>query len=301
MLHVGVSISLSHAIWVLGALGVMCDEMLSRLRENFSQWRVPHNIVDELLDHRSTVNFPRGAMVFLEGSPGDLFGCVLAGHVKMYCNETSGARVLVRLAGPGEIIGFADYVDPKGRRAKLFDVQALTKCSIALFTREHVSQLLRSVDSERMIELLQSLNTFWSLTFHWRASFLGLSFEQRLEVVLEDLGSRLGVRDNRGTVIIPELSHADLAEMIASSRPLVSRLMNDLEERGLIQRHGKQYVLLKSWDSEGHSHCHIPGPIGEEPRLRAAAGAVKVSRASLPEEQTRSVHRKAVVRSLVRE
>jgi hypothetical protein len=60
--------------------------------------------------------------------------------------------------------------------------------------------------------------------------------------------------------------------------------------------------LLKSWDSDGRSHCHISSPIGEESRLRASAGAaVKVSRASLPEEQPRSVQRKAVVRSLVRD
>jgi Crp-like helix-turn-helix domain len=48
-------------------------------------------------------------------------------------------------------------------------------------------------------------------------------------------------------IITPELSHGDLAQMIGSSRPMVSRLMGEMAARHKIVRHGKQYILL-----EGH-------------------------------------------------
>jgi len=67
-------------------IAAVCEEGYARLRGNFSRWRVPSAIVDELVDQRSTVSYARGAMVFLEGSPGDLFGCVLAGYVR--CTAT---------------------------------------------------------------------------------------------------------------------------------------------------------------------------------------------------------------------
>jgi CRP/FNR family transcriptional regulator, cyclic AMP receptor protein len=252
------------------ANGVGCDEGYARLRGNFSRWRVPSAIIDDLVDHRSAVSYPRGAMVFLEGSPGDLFGCVLAGYVKVYCNTANGARVLARLSGPGDIIGYADCEDGKGRRSKIFETQALTKCSVALFTRERAVRLLRALDPDQAIELYQTLNSFWSSTLHWWTSFLGLPFQQRLEVVLSDLGRRVGVHDNRGTLIIPELSQADLAEMIASSRPLVSRLLNEMEERGLVQRRGKQYLLSKGWDSQENRIARMQSPLGDEPRADAS-------------------------------
>src|SRR5271168_4814520 len=248
------------------AIGVACDEGYARLRGNFSRWRVPSAIIDDLIDHRSAVSYQRGAMVFLEGSPGDLFGCVLAGYVKVYCNTANGARVLARLAGPGDIVGYGDAEDCKGRRSKIFETRALTKCSIALFTRERAVRLLRSLDPDQAIELYQTLNSFWSSTLHWWTNFLGLPFQQRLEVVLSDLGRRVGVHDNRGTLIIPELSQADLAEMIASSRPLVSRLLNEMEEHGLVQRRGKQYLLLKGWDSQEHRFARTQGPLDKEAR-----------------------------------
>ncbi len=247
------------------ANGVACDEGYAKLRGNFGRWRVPSAIIDDLVDHRSAVSYPRSAMVFLEGSPGDLFGCVLAGYVKVYCNTANGARVLARLSGPGDIIGYADAEDCKGRRSKVFETQALTKCSVALFTRERAVRLLRALDPEQAIELYQTLNSFWSSTLHWWTSFLGLPFQQRLEVVLSDLGRRVGVHDNRGTLIIPELSQADLAEMIASSRPLVSRLLKEMEERGLVQRRGKQYLILKGWDSQEHKLVRMGSPLGDEP------------------------------------
>jgi CRP/FNR family cyclic AMP-dependent transcriptional regulator len=267
-------------------IGATCEEGYARLQRNFSRWRVPSAIVDDLIDQRSAVSYPRGGMVFIEGSPGDLFGCVLAGYVKVHCNTANGSRVLARLSGPGEIIGYADAEDCKGRRSKIFETQALTKCSVALFTRERAVRLLRSLDPDQAIELYQTLNSFWSLTLHWWTSFLGLPFEQRLEVVLCDLGRRVGVHDNRGTLIIPELSQADLAEMIASSRPLVSRLLSEMEERGLVQRRGKQYLLLKSFDSQTHRLAPMNGPIGEDPPSIDPTAPQHYGRLSVASERT---------------
>src|ERR1700685_643496 len=278
------------------AIGAVCEEGYARLRGNFSRWRVPSAIVEDLVDQRSAVSYPRGAMVFMEGSPGDLFGCVLAGYVKVYCNTANGARVLARLSGPGDIIGYADAEDCKGRRSKIFETQALTKCSIALFTRERAVRLLRSLEPDEAIELYQTLNSFWSLALHWWTSFLGLPFQQRLEVVLSDLGRRVGVHDNRGTLIIPELSQADLAEMIASSRPLVRRLLNEMEEHGLVQRRGKQYLLSKGWDSQEHRFAGLRSPLAEEPGSVEPAAQQGYGRLSVVAERPRAARVKATLK-----
>ena len=63
-------------------------------------------------------------MAFCEGNSDGMIACILSGYVKVYCPVGDGNRTLVRLAGPGEIIGYSDYVDEKGRSARLFEVQA---------------------------------------------------------------------------------------------------------------------------------------------------------------------------------
>jgi len=47
---------------------------------------------------------------------------------------------------------------------------------------------------------------------------------------------------------MPEVFHEDLAEMIGCSRPMVSRLMAQMIESGLLARRARQYVLLNKWD-----------------------------------------------------
>ena len=44
---------------------------------------------------------------------------------------------------------------------------------------------------------------------------------------------------------IPPVTHADLASLCGGSRENVSRILSDLQRRGLIRRDGHRYVLKK--------------------------------------------------------
>jgi CRP/FNR family transcriptional regulator, cyclic AMP receptor protein len=226
------------------------SEAKNRFEMQLATCGIPAKLVEEIIGHHTLVNYNKGSMIFLQGSPADLLFCVFTGLVKVYCPRSDGTRIMVKLAGPGDLIGHVDYIDSRGRRARAFEVEALTKCSVALFTRDHVIKLLQSLDHAALLHIIEQLNTAWSSIAQWFGAFLGMSFRERLEVVLHELGARFGVRDKRGVLLMPELSHADLADMIGSSRPMVSRLIADMTEEGLILRQGKQSVLLKPFAGE---------------------------------------------------
>jgi hypothetical protein len=81
--------------------------------------------------------------------------------------------------------------------------------------------------------------------FEWYATFMGLPFRERLQLVFDNLGLRVGVSDQRGVLLLPVLTHEDLAEMIGSSRPMVSRLISAMAEDGLLIRGEKQHLVLR--------------------------------------------------------
>jgi CRP/FNR family transcriptional regulator, cyclic AMP receptor protein len=222
---------------------------LSILRESVTAWGIPEELIDEITERQMVVSYAKAALVFGEGSTADLFAFVVSGYVKIYCPVGDGNRTLMRLAGPGEIVGYADYLDAKRQRARLFEAQALTKCDVGLVTRDHVARLLRNLSPDALVHVIESLNTFWSQYARWFATLVGAPFWERLEIVLSDLASRVGVKDNRGVMLIPEISHEELAEMIGCSRPMISRLLSEMTEAGLIGRTQKQYILLDKWGS----------------------------------------------------
>ena len=229
------------------------QEAFSILRTNLSRLNLPQELVDELIECHVAVVFEKGALAFCEGNADGMLACILSGFVNVYCPVGDGNRTLVRVAGPGEVIGYPDYVDEKGRHARLFEAQVASRCTLALFSRDHLEQLLISQPKEVLISIVMSLNTFWSDNVRFFATLLNLPFWDRLTMVLSDLATRAGVQDSEGTILIPELGHEDLAEMIGCSRPMVSRLIAEMIESGLLSRRGKQYVLLKKWDFNDNS------------------------------------------------
>jgi CRP-like cAMP-binding protein len=90
--------------------------------------------------------YPNRVPLFLQGSPADVAFAVFNGLVKVYCPGADGSRILVHLAGPGDLIGYADFIDGNRQRSQMFEAHALTSCSVALFTRQHVLKMLRALD-----------------------------------------------------------------------------------------------------------------------------------------------------------
>jgi CRP-like cAMP-binding protein len=216
----------------------------AQLTEILMSYGLSAETAAEIEDHLIPVTFEKGAVVFLRGTSADLLFWVLKGLVKLYLPFGNGNRTLVDLSRPGDLIGFVNEMDSKGCR-QVLEAQALTRCSIGLLSREHLAQLLRKVDRETAIRLLEQFNTAWSTLFARYVAFIGSSFRERLEQVLYSLGERFGASDRRGTLLVPELSHEDLAEMIGSSRPMVSKLIADMSNEGLLARGEKRRFILR--------------------------------------------------------
>jgi CRP-like cAMP-binding protein len=207
--------------------------------------KVPPELAREILDFRSDLTYAPGAMIFWQSAPADIVFWVVKGLVKESCPTPTGKRILVRLATAGDVIGSADQINEKGNWVRRFEAQAITKCVVAMITRQRVRELLTSLDSATLLEVSERINAAWSGWVHYYASMFGMSFRERLELVLAELGRKFGAPDDDGIALTFEPAHADLAEMIGSSRPMVSRLLADLIKQGEIARRGRLYILLK--------------------------------------------------------
>lgn len=221
------------------------SEFHARLEETLDLNGLSADLATEIEGRLTRVTYEKGAVIFLRGSPADFFFWLIKGFVKLYLPHHDGTRTLIDLARPGDLMGFVNATNSIGR-AQLFEAQALTKCSVGLLTREHLMQLLAKLDHQAAVHALEQLNTAWSVIFERYVSFIGSSFRTRLELVLKSLGTRFGIEDKRGTLLTPELCHEDLAEMIGSSRPMVSKLIGDLIDEGFLVRGEKRRFILRT-------------------------------------------------------
>jgi len=206
-------------------------------------WKVPPGVVREILEYHSNLTYAPGAMIFCQGAPADIIFWVVKGLVKESCPAPNGNRIVVQLATAGDLIGGADQLNEKGQWIRRFEAQAMSKCVVAMITRQRVRELLTSLDSATLLEVTERMNSAWSGRVQHYATLLAMSFHERLELMLAHLGRKFGAPDDDGIALTFAPAHAELAEMIGCSRPMVSRLMADLIKQGEIARRGRLYIL----------------------------------------------------------
>jgi CRP-like cAMP-binding protein len=183
-------------------------------------------------------------MIFLQGAPTDILYWVSGGLVDIICPDPEGGQIQTSLLGPGDIFGFVEFSDLRGNPAQAFQSRARTAVQLGLITRDRVCKALGRLDAPLLVHLLGEITSMWGSFTHCCAQFLGMNYSERLETVLRDLAQKFGVTESRGTLLIPEFGHADFAEMIGSSRPMVSRLIAEMIANKRLAYHGKHYIVL---------------------------------------------------------
>jgi CRP-like cAMP-binding protein len=219
------------------------EETQHRFHAQVAQY-LPPSLADELSRRHTPVTHAGGSTLILQGSPADVVLWITSGVVKIYCLVPHGSRVLVKLAGPGDVLGYPALVVPKGGALQPFEAQALTKCTVAMFSRDTIIRMIEKLDQPALLRLTDHFNQCWSLVAHRLVTFLGSSFRQRLELTFKDLASRFGVEDERGFLLTLKLSHMDLAEMIGSSRPMATVLIGEMVADGSLYRQGHHQYLV---------------------------------------------------------
>ena len=66
----------------------------------------------------------------------------------------------------------------------------------------------------------------------------------RLATLLINLGERFGESNGVGTLIDVRLTHQDLANMIASTREAVSKVMSELQRDGVIESRNRRIIIV---------------------------------------------------------
>jgi len=225
-------------------------------------WGIPEQTARELTAHHTETCYESGKLIFSQGSPADIVLWVVKGVVREICPNPNGTQTLVRLATAGDILGLADKLDDKGNWVRRFEAWTASKCVLALVTRQHVRDLLKKMNPDELLTLAERMHSASSEWVQHYATFLGLSYRERIEIVLAELGRKFGVSDGEGLLLTFEPTHSDLAEMIGSSRPVVGRVLSELMADGELSRRDRKYILLHGGAIEAavSDSAHIAQP-----------------------------------------
>ncbi|MFG6448060.1 Crp/Fnr family transcriptional regulator [Roseateles sp. BYS180W] len=191
------------------------------------------SIADSVVKRR----FKRGELVVEQGTKSNSLYILLNGRARVLTADSRGREVILAVLQPGDYVGEMSLIDNEAHSAT---VRAEVQTDILVLGRSEFSRCLPDASSlaygilrglvarlrnaDRQIESLALLDVYGRVA----RTLLDMSEEEK------------GVKIIRGKV-----SRQDMAKVVGASREMVSRVMKDLEDRGVIETLENGSVVIK--------------------------------------------------------
>ncbi len=194
----------------------------------------------EKLSHIFIVRvYRRNQVIFLEEETGNYMYLVLSGKVKVAKSSASGKETLLAIHRPGDFFGEMSLLDGMTSPAT---VSAIEDSKIISVSATDFHKYL--LHNEKV--LLQIINVLCArLRQVWQTQSMSSSTaDARIRMGIHQLAQKHGIRDARGTIIDLKITHQELAEMVATSRETVTRVLAHLRKKGIIEITQRRIILL---------------------------------------------------------
>jgi CRP-like cAMP-binding protein len=185
--------------------------------------------------------FRRGSLLIHEGDSGDEVFALLSGRVKVTGTTGEGREVIVRFAGPGELLGELAVIDGQPRLASVEAIDPVEAVAIA------GSDFRALLDSHPGISvaLLRSLSRRFRGADRARVEFAASQTLGRVAARLLELVERYGEPAENGAVAINlPLSQEELAGWTASSREAVAKALQTMRKLGIVNTERRRITVL---------------------------------------------------------
>ena len=193
---------------------------------------------DQLLLLTKVVNreqFSKNQIIFSAGEKTEMLYIVISGRLKVAMGDDQGKEVVLAMLGPGEYFGEMALLDGGTRSASVIAVAAcellcLSKYEFTKFMENNFSMNMMLIRGlvKRLREADKKISSLALMDVYGRVARLLLEMAETID------GQR---------AIVKKIARKDIANMIGASREMVTRVMKDLETRGMIEIQTASIIL----------------------------------------------------------
>lgn len=179
-------------------------------------------------------------LIFTLGDPDDQLYFLLSGTIRLYKIYGDYKEATTALLKEGGVFGKLSLVE--GRWQDVF-AEAVTQARVASIQKSAIERVIKS-RPDFSLKLFSTFSERLRQSDEVVESLLQREVAARLATLLINLADRFGADDQAGTVIEVRLTHQDLANMIASTREAVSKVMSEFQRDGYIEVRSRKIVVL---------------------------------------------------------
>ena len=180
----------------------------------------------------------RGETIFRKGDPCDTLFTLKEGSVKLVCRPVTGGGTILFYLKPTDVFGELLLVEER----RPFDALAATDVLVGALSRKDFIGILSAIPRVRL-NFIRILSRRLARVERGVTEFSHTRSYQRLAKVLLRICGEHGVETPGGVLLRLSLTHADLADMIGTTRETVTNQLNRFHRMGLVSAHGRHLVV----------------------------------------------------------
>ena len=178
--------------------------------------------------------------IFAPGDPDDQLYFLLSGTIRLYKIYGDYKEATTALLKDGGVFGKLNLVE--GRWQDVF-AEAVTESRVAGIQKASLERVIKS-DPAFALKLFSSLSERLRQSDEVIESLLHREVSCRLATLLLNLDDRFGEENGAGRLIDVRLTHQDLANMIASTREAVSKVMSEFQRDGVVESRNRRIAII---------------------------------------------------------
>ena len=183
-----------------------------------------------------------GEAVYREGEYGDALYVLVSGVMKLFRPYSGSKEATLRLLTDWDIFGHLAFAGEARQRAY---AEAVTDCVVTKVPKIFVERAVRQ--EPRVAFKIMTLLELRLVQYEELVKcLLPRETEVRLANLLPLLAQKFGTRRDGVVTIDLRLTHQDLAAMVASTRESVTKVLNEMRGRDLIEVEAGR-ITLKDW------------------------------------------------------
>lgn len=199
---------------------------------------------DEITEIKNTIiekRFLKNQVILQEEDTPNYLYFVYSGKVKVVQLSEDGKERMIAIHKRGDFFGEMAVLDGKTAPATVISIEETKVGFISKSDFENHLLKNRKVLMEIITMLCSRLREAWLM----QKIMSFADAEERVRIILKNMGDQFGIIDQRGTIINLRLTHKDIAEFASLSRETVTRIIKKLFDSGEIAVLDNKHFLLK--------------------------------------------------------
>jgi CRP-like cAMP-binding protein len=198
------------------------------------------SVLENISSNKVMNHYRKGQTLYFQGNPSFGLYCINSGKIKISKIGTDGKEIIIRIAGPGDVLGHQNLYSIDNYTAT---ATVIEEASICFLDKRFI---LNQIGTEPVIamNIIKKLSEEMAAFEARSAAMSHKSVRERLAELLLLLKNTYGITEHGRLKLDIKLTREEMASMVGTANETIIRFISEFKEEGILEQEGKVIYIM---------------------------------------------------------